>query len=157
MFNEGDIVYHDNLYFQNKIPDNKKHRPCIVLYEIEINGINYICTCPLTSQIKSFNKKPQNYVLIPEVIYNYKKISFANISSVGLRKEEDTHKTNIPIDKKVVSLIKDKIMNSKISDLKEIKQQLLQIENDKEKSIKNQKKLSKQLKNAKRRNAKRAN
>lgn len=157
MFNEGDIVYHDNLYFQNRTLDNKKNRPCIVLYEIEINGINYICTCPLTSQIKSFNKKPQNYVLIPDIIYNYKKISFANISSVGLRKEEDTHKTNIPIDKKVVSLIKDKIMNSKISELKEIKQQLLQIENDKEKSIKNQKKLSKQLKIEKRRNAKRAN
>lgn len=157
MFNEGDIVYHDNLYFQNKILDNKKNRPCVVLYEIEIDGINYICTCPLTSQIKSFNKKPQNYVLIPDIIYNYKKISFANISSVGLRKEEDTHKTNIPIDKKVVSLIKDKIMNSKISNLKEIKQQLLQIENDKEKSIKNQKKLSKKLKNEKRRNAKRAN
>lgn len=155
MFNEGDIVYHDNLYFQNKILDNKKNRPCIVLYEIEIDGINYVCTCPLTSQIKSFNKKPQNYVLIPDIIYNYKKISFANISSVGLRKEENTHKTNIPIDKIVVSLIKNKIMNSKISELKEIKQQLLQIE--KEKSTKNQKKLSKQLKNEKRRNAKRAN
>lgn len=155
MFNEGDIVYHDNLYFQNKILDNKKNRPCIVLYEIEIDGINYICTCPLTSQIKSFNKKPQNYVLIPDIIYNYKKISFANISSVGLRKEENTHKTNIPINKTVVSLIKNKIMNSKISELKEIKQQLLQIE--KEKSTKNQKKLSKQLKNEKRRNAKRAN
>lgn len=137
MFNEGDIVYHDNLYFQNKILDNKKNRPCIVLYEIEIDGINYVCTCPLTSQIKSFNKKPQNYVLIPDIIYNYKKISFANISSVGLKKEENTHKTNIPINKIVVSLIKNKIMNSKISELKEIKQQLLQIE--KEKSTKNQK------------------
>lgn len=155
MFNEGDIVYHDNLYFQNKILDNKKNRPCVVLYEIEIDGINYVCTCPLTSQIKSFNKKPQNYVLIPDIIYNYKKISFANISSVGLRKEENTHKTNIPIDKTVVSLIKNKIMSSKISELKEIKRQLLQIE--KEKSTKNQKKLSKQLKNEKRRNAKRAN
>lgn len=114
MFNEGDIVYHDNLYFQNKILDNKKNRPCVVLYEIEIDGINYVCTCPLTSQIKSFNKKPQNYVLIPDIIYNYKKISFANISSVGLREEENTHKTNILIDKTVVSLIKNKIMNSKI-------------------------------------------
>lgn len=157
MFNEGDIVYHDNLYFQNKILDNKKNRPCVVLYEIEIDGINYVCTCPLTSQIKSFNKKPQNYVLIPDIIYNYKKISFANISSVGLREEENTHKTNIPINKTVVSLIKNKIMNSKISELKEIKQQLLQIEKDKEKSTENQKKLSKQLKNEKRRNAKRAN
>lgn len=74
MFKSGEIVYHDELYFEDKILDSKYKRPCVVLYEIEIDGIKYVCTCPLTSQIKTFNKKPQNYVLIPTVIYNYRKV-----------------------------------------------------------------------------------
>ena len=157
MFKSGEIVYHDELYFEDKILDSKNKRPCVVLYEIEIDGINYVCTCPLTSQIKTFNKKPQNYVLIPTVIYNYRKISFANISNTRLRKFENTHKTNIPLDEVTVSLIKQRIIKSKINSLQEIKEQLLKIENDEIKNKKNEKALIKKMKNEKRRNAKRAN
>ena len=157
MFKSGEIVYHDELYFENEILDSKNKRPCVVLYEIEIDGINYVCTCPLTSQIKTFNKKPQNYVLIPSVIYNYRKISFANISNTGLRKFENTHKTYIPIDEGTISIIKQRIIKSKISSLQEIKEQLLKIENDEIKNKKHEKSLIKKIKNEKRRNAKKSN
>lgn len=157
MFKPGDIVYHDELYFQNKMLDRKINRPCVVLYEIMIDGINYVCTCPLTSQVKTFNKKPQNFVLIPTIIYNYKKISFANITGVGLRKEENTHKTSIPLNEVTVSLIKEKILRSEIIELKEIKRQLIEIKNNEKKVSKNEKKLTKKIKDEKRRNAKRAN
>lgn len=155
MFKSGDIVYHDELYFKDKVLDHKRNRPCVVLYEIEMDGINYVCTCPLTSQIKTFNRNPKNYVLIPTVVYNYKKISFANISNAGLRKSEDTHKTSIPLDEVTVSIIKEKIIKSKIKSLQEIKNQLLEIKDKENKAKRDEKALIKKMRNEKRRNAKR--
>lgn len=39
MFKLGEIVYHDKLYFEDKIFDSKYKRPCVVLYEIENDEI----------------------------------------------------------------------------------------------------------------------
>ena len=39
MFKLGEIVYHDKLYFEDKIFDTKYKRPCVVFYEIENDEI----------------------------------------------------------------------------------------------------------------------
>ena len=94
MFNKGDIVYHKQVIFGNKVLDQKEKRPCVVLFEVEHNGNKYVCTCPFTSQIRTFNKRPNRYKLISEPVYSYKKISFAHIGSTRLYLVNETYKTN---------------------------------------------------------------
>ena len=38
MCNKGDIVYHKQVIFGNKVLDQKEKRPCVVLFEVEHNG-----------------------------------------------------------------------------------------------------------------------
>lgn len=110
MFEIGDIVYHDKLVFSDKTKDGKKNRPCIVLFSIFKNNQGYVCTCPLTSHVKTFNKRPYNYLFIPEVVYNYRKLNFAKLNDVNFYKEENTHHTGIKVDIDIVKLLKNKII-----------------------------------------------
>ncbi len=68
MLKKGEIVYHDNLVFANNDVDKKKNRPCIVLFELVLEGKEYVCTCPLTSQVRKFNKHPNKFIFLPDVI-----------------------------------------------------------------------------------------
>ena len=76
MFKKGEIVYHDNLIFSDGCIDKKEKRPCIVLFEFYLNDIGYVCTVPITSSVKSFNKKNgyKSHRLISQTIYSYKKL-----------------------------------------------------------------------------------
>ena len=90
--------------------DNKEKRPCIVLATEEETS-KVICV-PLTSQIDSFNKYNYKYCLIPMVIYDYRKMSFASLENLMIRDYADIHDTGIRVDEQVV----DRIIN-KISDI----------------------------------------
>lgn len=102
MFEMGEIVHHDNLKFNDNNYDQKKNRPCVVLFSIEREGRQLICTAPLTSSVNSFNKHPQRYCLIPEVIHNYKKLSFVNLEQISFHTDHDTESVGIHIGKDVV-------------------------------------------------------
>lgn len=123
MFRKGDIVYHKQVIFEDGVVDQKEKRPCVVLFELERNNQRYVCTCPFTSQVRSFNKKPHRYKLIAESIYSYKKLSFAKITSTRLYLEEETYETNcsLPIDEVNDICLKLIALNTKKENLKEIK------------------------------------
>lgn len=156
MFNKGDIVYHKQVIFGNKVLDQKEKRPCVVLFEVEHNGNKYVCTCPFTSQIRTFNKRPNRYKLISEPVYSYKKISFAHIGSTRLYLVNETYKTNhsLPIDDVNEIIFKLLTLNTKKDILKEIKKYLeydLLFEKIEQKE---RRKLEKEKKREKRRQAK---
>lgn len=110
MFDIGEIVIHENLRFNDNHYDQKENRTCIVLFCIKKDDRYLICTAPLTSSIHSFNKKPYKYCLIPEVIYNYKKLNFVNLENIGLHTEKDTQSTGIRVGndevKKIITRFK---------------------------------------------------
>ena len=159
MFNKGDIVYHDQVIFQDNVLDDKKRRLCVVLFSLERGDKKYVCTCPFTSQVHTFNKRPKNYKFMSEPIYNYHKLSFAKINSARLYLEKETHKTKYKLSSEIVDSISDKILslnlNHKqkqleiIQDLLKYEKLFLQLEKREEK------KLLKQQRKEKRRRAKR--
>ena len=111
---KGDIIYHKKLIFNDKTQDNKKYRPCVVIFiEDKVDG-KYIYSVPLTSQVKTFNKKPKYYCLMPEIIYNYKKLSFANITGVTCNKIDNVCETGLKVDETTMEVIIRKIENIKV-------------------------------------------
>ena len=119
MFKLGEIVYHDTLYFSDGQKDNKKNRPCIVIYNNPDK--KYGITIPLTSTIKSFNKNNKNYSFIPHVIYSERKLNFVKINNILKNSYYNTHTTSMIIDKETLVLILNKALklksNSKFRDL----------------------------------------
>lgn len=124
MIKPGDIVWHDNLIFNDKFKDQKEKRPCIVLFTFDDkDGERQICTCPVTSSVKTFNKNPNKYLLITDVIYNYHKFSFAKLDDINFYPISETHSTGITVDmKNVDDILKRANKNSnKFSDLEKYK------------------------------------
>lgn len=156
MFESGNVVYHDNLKFKDNVYDSKPKRPCIVLYTIEREDGLYICTCPITSQIKSFNKYPDNHFLIPEVIYNEKKINFAKLNNLDYHHESVTHETGISIGENSMNLLIERIINynTEDNDIIQIKEYLKSIKTIKD--MEQKQKIKKLSKNEKRRIAKKS-
>lgn len=144
MYKTGQIVYHDELYFCDNEKDQKKKRPCVVLFETTIDDNIYVCTCPLTSRVKAFNKNHNNYIFIPQVIYKYETLSFAKVNSTSLKTLENTHPTNISVDEKTVIMIKQKILTHNYKNLEDVKHYLILNE---QKEIEEEKELKKQRKN----------
>lgn len=78
MYKLGDIVIVDKIKFRDGVYDNKENRPCMVLCSYK----DYLFCMPCTSQIKSFNKNPYNYLIIPTIIYCEKKLSFLKVDNL---------------------------------------------------------------------------
>lgn len=136
MFEVGEVVFHDKLKFCEGVYDIKKKRPCIVLFETKLDNKHYVCTCPLTSSVKSFNKNPDYYVFIPETIYNYHKLSFANINNLLLQELEHTHSTGIILDSILTNKIINKIKESKLTCHEFYKVYLNRIEDEEKNKVK---------------------
>lgn len=113
MFKKGEIVYHDNLIFSDGCIDKKEKRPCIVLFEFYLNDIGYVCTVPITSSVKSFNKKNgyKNHRLISQTIYSYKKLSFYKIDTLSINPIDETHKTNIALCDDEIKMLEKNIVS----------------------------------------------
>ena len=161
MFDVGEIVTHENLQFNDNHYDEKENRPCVVLFCIEKDDRYLICTAPLTSSVKSFNKKPYKYCLIPEVVYNYKKLNFVSLENISLHTENDTQSAEIHISedevKKIIERFKMyKPHTDKLKDMyDEIMEYIAYTESLEEK---NKKEIAKELKRERKlkiRNAKR--
>ncbi len=148
MFKIGDVVYHDELYFKDGCKDTKQNRPCIVIYNNSEE--NYVLTIPLTSQIKSFNKKNLNYFFIPDVIYNYRKLNFVKLDNINKSSYDNTHEIGISINIDLVEKILLKLKRNnktKYVELIDLIIESINIEKNKEeKEEKKQKKLERQLK-----------
>lgn len=94
---------------------------CIIFYRT--GRKKYVCTCPFTSQVKSFNRNPNIYKFIPEQIYKYKKLSFAKLDSIRFYLEEETHPTPYLLDEQMVdsiieSFYRMKKRNTRIEEIK---------------------------------------
>ena len=137
----GNIVYFDNLVFSDGVKDDKKRRPCIVLANYDYNDKKYLFCVPVTSSIRSFNKKNYNHMLIPEPIYNYKKLCFAKIDNLFMQEEVYANYTNIILGDVSMNQIKRKIMEYPSNNLLyQIMRDLINIEKlDSKKSKKLQK------------------
>lgn len=78
MYKLGDIIVTDKIKFRDGTYDNKKNRPCMVLFSYE----DYVFCLPCTSQTKSFNKNPNDYFIIPTIIFSEKKLSFLKLNNL---------------------------------------------------------------------------
>ncbi len=115
MFKKGDIVYHDDFKFLDGTKDQKIKRPCLVLFSVVLEDGEYVCTCPFTSQVNTFNKRPYNYQFVPYVIYNYKKLNFIKLNCASIYKGESTHSTGMKLDSKTVNSVVQKLIVNKDS------------------------------------------
>lgn len=95
--NFGDIVNLERLVFKDGEVDKKINRPCIFLFSEVINEKEHAYIMPITSQIKTFNKNSGKYVFIPEIIYRYKKLSFAKLDGIVCVPIERLTKRNISL------------------------------------------------------------
>ena len=114
----GDIVYHDELIFIDNTKDNKKKRPCVVLFSETKEDGEYICSIPLTSKVKTFNKHPNNYVFIPQTVYDYKTLSFARLDGAVFNKIDNVHDTGLKINQETIKCILEKIDKIKVESRK---------------------------------------
>lgn len=110
MYKIGEIVYHDELYFRDGNKDGKSNRPCIIVYDNELE--EYVLTIPLTSKVETFNKKNYNYYFIPDVIYNYRKLNFVKLDNINKETYNNTHTTNHYINMEQVERILNKMRNN---------------------------------------------
>ncbi len=109
MFNPGDIVNSDKvILIDNKI-DNAQNRSCVVLFSLDLKNGTKVFACPLTKQKKTFNKHPENYFLIPNIICDYFKLDFAKIDNIVIFNAEDLHDTGIKLDAETLNRILEKI------------------------------------------------
>lgn len=105
----GDIVYFDKLIFRDGKIDNKENRPCVVLSTYNKDDREYLICLPITSSVNSFNKAGYKHVLIPESIYNYRKMCFAKLDNLFIQNIELAHKTNISLHSVSMRIIKRRI------------------------------------------------
>lgn len=126
MFIKGEIVYHDNIIFPDGIEDSKKCRPCIVLFELVLEGNLYCVTCPITSKVNKFNRFPENLMLIPDVVYSYRKLSFAKTNQFLLKPISQTHKTGKFVRKDFADKLIEKLKESKIEEYDFLRKYLME-------------------------------
>lgn len=123
----GEIIYFKTLKFKDGAVDKKENRPCIFLFEEKINDVEYVYSIPITSSLGIFNDKSRNYVLIPETVYNYHKLSFANVKGVVRNKKSDattcnfclTSKTMMIIVRRLIEKSKDRKIITKMKEILE--------------------------------------
>lgn len=126
----GDIIYHDDLIFLDGVKDNKKMRPCIVLFSEDRKDNTYVYSVPLTSQLETFNKQPKKHVLIPEVVYRNRCFSFAKVSDVVCCPVDKVNSTGIKLDKNTIQSVIRKVYSvhvrkNKINYYKHLKKMLI--------------------------------
>ena len=91
----GDIIYYKKLTFSDGVNDIKQNRPCIYLFDEKIGNKYYTYSIPITSNVKSFNKFSNDLVFIPETIYSYRKLSFAQIGNIVVLPTEQVVDTGL--------------------------------------------------------------
>lgn len=131
MFGLGDIVYNNNLIFGDNMVDKKSNRPCIVLFEAKNKNKTYVGSCPLTSNLRSFNKKPDNYTLLSEPLKHYNQLSFVKLNSINISPLQNLRDTGMSISQKeaerilklfLSNLSNPSFENLNLKDCKEFKQ-----------------------------------
>ena len=134
MFKKGEIVYHDDLVFIDGVKDPKKGRPCIVLFELVVGTVPSVLTCPVTSNMKGFNKCPDNYLLVPSTLYHYHKLSFAKTDNFVIKPLSQTHSEGIYVSEDFVDKIIDRLKCSEREEYEILKNYIFGQENKVEKS-----------------------
>ena len=106
----GKIVYFNKLVFKDGIIDEKENRPCVVMGVYEEKNKQYVLCLPITSSIYSFNRYPSKYVLIPQTIYNYRKICFAKMDNLFANDVNLVKSSGYILDKVSFDLLVNKLM-----------------------------------------------
>lgn len=105
----GDFVRQKEIIFYDGVIDEKKGRPCLVLFEFTNKRGTFVCTCPVTSQIATFNKFSGNYFLIPTIFYDPKKLSFVKIDCANIYPLNEAKIINRTLDDAILKRILDKV------------------------------------------------
>lgn len=109
MFKPGDIVQSDKLIIIDNKVDNKKDRLFVVLFSLDLESGIKVFACPLTKQIKTFNKHPENYFFIPSAIEKYFQFDFAKVDNVVVFNDSELGNVLTRLDEVTVNRILDKI------------------------------------------------
>lgn len=146
MYKLGDIIVTDKIKFRDGTYDNKKNRPCMVLSSYE----DYVFCLPCTSQTKSFNKNPNDYFIIPTIIFSEKKLSFLklnNLLKIDNKAVRDTG-LSIVLTKENIRLLKERISNFSKKGLEEyiLLEKIFELDDKLRKQQEKDKKLAKKLK-----------
>lgn len=128
MYQTGEIIYFDHLVFADKKVDNKKRRPCIVLFsELDETDQCKIYFCPLTTSLRTFNRHPHDHLTLTSPIFS-KKVSFAKLNNVmTCYEDKNIHRTEIILKKDgllVVKRIAREYQNNRYHNSQEIKEVL---------------------------------
>ena len=128
----GSIVSCKNLVFHDSISDKKRNRPCVVLCNIDDENV---CICPITTALKALNRYPDMHYFIPEAIYDYKKISIAELNNLLIYNINDLVDKHIILSENTMSQLFDKIL--KFYEENEINEDVIKIikKNNQEKSF----------------------
>ena len=125
----GDIIYFNNLVFKDGKKDIKYNRPCIYLFEENIDGKDFVFSIPITSRIVRFNNvKNDSLILIPETIYNYRKLSFAKIDGIISTQKNEMIGTEITLANETINNILTKTIE--ITDDIELRKKLIELKNN---------------------------
>lgn len=112
--NQGDIIYHKTLRFNNGDMDSKKNRPCIVLFEEDKKKGTYVYSVPLTTNVQALNQYPERYVLVPEPIYKFRDISYANAYGVICSPKDNVIKTGKKLSSQTIQKIVSRVEEIKV-------------------------------------------
>lgn len=129
----GSIVTCDNLVFHDNVMDKKKNRPCVVLCNIDDEKV---CICPITTSLKALNNFPDMHYFIPETIYNYKKISIAELNNLLIYNINDLIDKHIILSDNTMSQLFNKLL--RFYEYKEKNEEIINIikENSQERVLK---------------------
>lgn len=87
-----------------------------------------VLTCPMTTNLKKFNKFNSNHLLVPNTIYSYHKLSFAKTNQFILKPLSETHSTGIFVPESFANKIIEKLKESTQEEYKILRNYVLKNE-----------------------------
>ena len=112
MIKNGSIVLQKNTLV-NKVnyKDNKQNRFSVILFELELNNEEYVCSCPITNHIQSIKNYKKNFLYLPYQILSDKKYCSIKLDSVYFYPKKDIIKTGLELNNNIILKIYNAILN----------------------------------------------
>ena len=112
MIKNGSIVLQKNTLV-NKVnyKDNKQNRVSVILFELEQNNEEYVCSCPITNHIQSIKNYKKNFLYLPYQILSDKKYCSIKLDSVYFYPKKDIIKTGLELNNNIILKIYNAILN----------------------------------------------
>lgn len=95
MLKPGTVVKQSQTFINNKIEKDNPNRLSVVLFSENIDGKDYVCSCPITSTL---GKKKQDYCHIPYLLLGPQRLGVIRIADLSLWSEDSVRSVDICID-----------------------------------------------------------